>query len=101
MSRAVRWRRSSPAGAPRHRRGGESREAPQRPERPRPPQTPRWTITGGIIASPDPVLTLEANVRYESLRWSDDQNTLRLGAITLVDTRVNLHVTPKIDVYAA
>jgi vitamin B12 transporter len=67
----------------------------------RPAQTPRWTITGGIIASPDPVLTLEANVRYESLRWSDDQNTLRLGAITVVDTRVNFHVTPKIDVYAA
>jgi outer membrane receptor protein involved in Fe transport len=67
----------------------------------RPAQTPRWTVTGGIIVNPDPILSLEANVRYESLRWSDDQNTLRLGGVVIVDTRVNFHVTPMIDVYAA
>ena len=67
----------------------------------RPAQTPRWTVTGGIVATPDPLVTLEAYARYESVRWSDDQNTLRLSGVTIVDTRVSLHMTPKLDVYAA
>jgi vitamin B12 transporter len=67
----------------------------------RPAQTPRWTITGGIVASPDPMLTLEADLTYESLRWSDDQNSLRLGGVTVVGVRATLHATQRIDVYAA
>ena len=67
----------------------------------RPAQTPRWTITGGIVANPIRLVTLETYVRYESLRWSDDQNTLPVGAVTTVDARVTLHVTPQFDLYGA
>ena len=67
----------------------------------RPAQTPRWTITAGVVATPDPLVTLEAYVRYESLRWSDDLNALPLPGVATIDTRVNVHVTPTMDVYAA
>jgi outer membrane receptor protein involved in Fe transport len=67
----------------------------------RPAQTPRWTITGGIVATPDPFVTLEAYLRYESLRWSDDLNALPLPAVATVDTRISFHVLPTMDVYAA
>jgi outer membrane receptor protein involved in Fe transport len=67
----------------------------------RPAQTPRWTVTAGIVATPREFVTLEAYLRYESLRWSDDLNTLPLGAVTTVDTRANFHVLPKLDLYAA
>ena len=67
----------------------------------RPSQTPRWTVTGGIIATPIDLVTLEANLRYESLRFSDDLNTLRLPAATTVDVRAIFHVTPTIDFYVA
>src|SRR6185436_18052081 len=65
----------------------------------RPAQTPRWSITGGVVASPASWVTLEGYVRYESLRWSDDLNTLPVNQVTVVDTRVNFHVLPKADVY--
>ena len=67
----------------------------------RPAQTPRWTITGGIVATPDPLVTLETYVRYESLRWSDDLNALRLPAVATVDTRINFHIRPTMDLYLA
>jgi vitamin B12 transporter len=67
----------------------------------RPAQTPRWTITAGIVATPDSLVTLETYVRYESLRWSDDQNALKLPAVATVDARINFHVTPKMDLYLA
>lgn len=67
----------------------------------RPAQTPRWTVTAGLVASPNALVTLEAYMRYESLRWSDDQNTLPLGTATTVDTQASLHVLPKMDFYAA
>jgi len=67
----------------------------------RPQQTPRWTITGGIVASPYRFMTVEGYVRYESKRWSDDQNTLPLGAVATIDTQVSFHVLPKLDLYGA
>jgi len=67
----------------------------------RPTQTPRWTITGGIVANPDPLITLETYLRYESLRWSDDLNTLPVSSATTVDVQANFHVLPMLDVYAA
>ncbi|MEI9886195.1 MAG: TonB-dependent receptor [Rhizomicrobium sp.] len=46
----------------------------------RPSQAPRFTLTGGLSAAPLERLTVSANLRYESTRFADDQNTLRLGA---------------------
>ena len=67
----------------------------------RPLQTPRLTVTGGIIATPIDLVTVEAYLRYESTRYSDDLNTLKLPGVTTVDARVSLHVLPQLDVYAA
>jgi outer membrane receptor protein involved in Fe transport len=67
----------------------------------RPLQTPEWTVTGGIVASPIDLVTLEAYLRYESTRYSDDLNTLALPGVTTVDARVSVHVLPMLDVYAA
>jgi outer membrane receptor protein involved in Fe transport len=67
----------------------------------RPAQTPRWTVTAGLVASPISLITVEGFVRYESLRWSDDQNTLPLTGVATVDARINFHVLPGFDVYAA
>ncbi len=67
----------------------------------RPQQTPRWTITGGLMANPLPLVTLEANLHYESNRWSDDLNTLPTGSATAVDVEADFHVMPRLDVYGA
>lgn len=67
----------------------------------RPLQTPRLTLTAGIVGQPHRLLTLEAYVRYETLRYSDDLNTLPLPAATTVDARATIHVLPELDFYAA
>jgi outer membrane receptor protein involved in Fe transport len=67
----------------------------------RPLQTPRWTVTGGIVATPIELVTLEAYLRYESTRYSDDLNTLALPGVTTVDARASFHALPMLDVYVA
>ena len=67
----------------------------------RPSQTPRLTITGGVVASPLPSVTLEGDVVYESLRWSDDQNTLPLPAATTFDAKLTWHFLPQAGLYIA
>lgn len=67
----------------------------------RPAETPRLTITGGIVASPIPSVTVEGDVVYETLRWSDDQNTLPLPAATTFDAKVTWHFLPQAGVYFA
>ena len=81
-----------------HVEGG--RTAPQLTGK-RPQQTPRWTVTAGVVATPVPLVTLEAYLLYESMRWSDDLNTLPLGPATTVDVQASFHVLPMLDVYAA
>ncbi len=67
----------------------------------RPQQTPRWTVTAGVVATPNPIVTLQAFLLYESMRWSDDLNTLPIAPVTTVDVEADFHVLPKFDVYAA
>ena len=67
----------------------------------RPAQTPRVTMTAGVVASPLRELTLEGDVRYETLRFSDDQNTLRLPGVATIDAKATVHVTDRIDFYLA
>ena len=67
----------------------------------RPSQTPRWTMTGGVVVSPFRELTFEGDIRYETLRWSDDLNTLRLPEATTIDAKATWHVRPMIDLYFA
>ncbi len=67
----------------------------------RPAQTARWTITGGIIASPHRLVTLETYLLYKSSRWSDDLNTLPVGPAATIDVQADFHVFPMFDIYAA
>jgi len=54
----------------------------------RPTQAPEVTLTGGIDAILLSNVTVNANFRYESVRWADDQNTLRLPPATTVNARI-------------
>ncbi|MEI9929342.1 MAG: TonB-dependent receptor [Rhizomicrobium sp.] len=65
----------------------------------RPAQAPRWTVTGGIEYRPLPPLTVFADVRYESARFADDQNTIPLAAATTVDARVSYAVIKSLSLY--
>ena len=67
-----------------------------------PAQAPRWTVTGGVEVTPFARLTIDANLRYESRRFSDDQNTatLALGGVTTADARISYALTHTLSVYA-
>ena len=52
-----------------------------------PTETPEVTATGGVAWRPIARITLLADLRYESSRFDDDLNTLRLGPATTVDLR--------------
>ena len=67
----------------------------------RPAQSPRSTITAGVIVMPIPKLSLSADLRFESARFADDQNTLRLGSATTADARLVWAMTPTVSAYAA
>ena len=67
----------------------------------RPSQAPRFTLTGGFFATPIERLTLSANIRYESMRFADDQNTMPLSAATTVDARISLRLWNGLSAYLA
>jgi len=79
-------------------RGGTA--APQLTGR-RPAQAPRFTLTGGFRAMPLEDLTITADVRHESTRFGDDQNTLDLGSATTVDARISYRVWQGLSAYIA
>lgn len=53
----------------------------------RPAQAPTTTITSGVAWYPVSPLRLDANVHWESARFEDDQNTMKLGSAFVLDTR--------------
>lgn len=53
----------------------------------RPAQAPTTTITSGVTWYPWSPLKLDANVHWESARFEDDQNTMKLGSAFVLDTR--------------
>ena len=67
----------------------------------RPAQTPRLSITGGVVAAPLRDVTIEADIRYDSLRYSDDQNTLPLPGATTFDAKITWHFLPQAGLYFA
>ncbi len=67
----------------------------------RPAQAPRWTATAGFDATPLDRFTVSADLRYESKRFSDDQNTLPLGPSVTVDARIAYAVTQRFSIYVA
>ena len=67
----------------------------------RPSQTPQLSLTGGIVVNPLPAITVEGYVRYDSRRFSDDQNTLPLPGATTLDTKITWHFVPNAGAYLA
>lgn len=67
----------------------------------RPAQAPRFTLTGGVRATPLDRLTVTADLRYESTRFADDQNTLALAPATTVDARVSYRLWNGMSAYVA
>ena len=53
----------------------------------RPAQAPTTTITSGVAWYPVTPLRLDANIHWESARFEDDQNTMKLGSAFVLDTR--------------
>lgn len=54
----------------------------------RPAQAPPVTITAGATWRPVERVSLDANLHWESTRFEDDQNTMRLGSALLLDLEV-------------
>ncbi len=67
----------------------------------RPVQAPRATITGGFAAPLTEVWSLSADVRYESARYADDQNTLRLAPAFTLDAKLSWAVADRLMLYVA
>jgi outer membrane receptor protein involved in Fe transport len=67
----------------------------------RPAQTSRLSVTGGVIVSPWPELTVEADAVYNSKRFSDDLNTLPLPGATIVNARITWNFHPRLALYLA
>jgi outer membrane receptor protein involved in Fe transport len=67
----------------------------------RPAQAPRATVTGGAGWQPLTRLSLQAQLHWESLRYEDDRNTLRLGSAFVLDARATYDLTDVIAAYVA
>jgi outer membrane receptor protein involved in Fe transport len=66
-----------------------------------PAQAPQTTITAGFRVVPLDRLTVGANLRYESTRFADDQNTLALAPATTVDARISYRLWNGLSAYVA
>jgi vitamin B12 transporter len=66
-----------------------------------PQQAPRWTVNAGVDLKPWPRLTVDAFLRYEGRRYSDDVNTpsLALDATTTFDARISYLLTDRLSAY--
>ena len=67
----------------------------------RPAQTPRLTITAGAKWRVIDALSLEGDLRYESARFDDDQNSRRLDSATRFDARAEWAFSPAVSIFAA
>jgi outer membrane receptor protein involved in Fe transport len=67
----------------------------------RPAQTPRWTVTAAADWTVIKNVSLSFDVRYEDIRYADDQNTLVLPPGALVDLRLDWQATRNVGVYIA
>jgi outer membrane receptor protein involved in Fe transport len=67
----------------------------------RPSQAPRFTLTGGLSWAAGEKLRLSADLRYESMRFADDQNTLPLASALSVSARAAWRLTRHLSAYVA
>jgi vitamin B12 transporter len=67
----------------------------------RPALTPAWVATADAVATPSARLTLTLELRYESARWADDLNTLRIDGGAGVDARLAYAIPRRISAFVA
>lgn len=67
----------------------------------RPAQAPRLTATAGVEWRPVDRLTLDARMRYEGMRFEDDQNLRRLSSGSVVDLRAGWRLNATTEIYLA
>lgn len=67
----------------------------------RPALTPRLTATAGLRWSVLPAVDLALNARYESARYDDDLNTLRLRSSVTADLRADWRISRGLGAYLA
>jgi outer membrane receptor protein involved in Fe transport len=67
----------------------------------RPAQAPTTTITSGLTWLPWEPLRLDADLHWESSRFEDDQNTMKLGAAFVLDTRATWTFADALSAYVA
>ncbi len=67
----------------------------------RPAEAPTTTITAGAVWRPLEKLSLDASVHWDSTRFEDDLNTLRLGSAFVLDLRAEYLLREHLSVFAA
>ena len=67
----------------------------------RPAQAPPVTITGGATWSPFNKVKLDADLHWESARFEDDQNTMRLGSAFVLDLKASYLLTDALLAFVA
>ncbi len=67
----------------------------------RPAQAPHASITTGATWNPLAPLTVNADLRWESARFEDDENTLRLGSAFTLDLRADWRLRDGLSLYLA
>jgi len=65
----------------------------------RPAQTPRLTATSGLAWRPAGRLSLRADLRYESERFDDDLNTLRIAPSVSINARADWRLVGRAQVF--
>jgi len=67
----------------------------------RPAQAPRATITGAADLALPAGFAWEGSIRFESTRWADDANTLRLGSALVIGTRLTWSISEASSIYVS
>ncbi len=67
----------------------------------RPAQAPEATVTGGAAWEPVRPLDLSADIRWMSMQYEDDLNTLKLGSAVVLDLRAAWRFQQDWSVYVA
>ncbi|MBS0296621.1 MAG: TonB-dependent receptor [Proteobacteria bacterium] len=65
----------------------------------RPAEAPVWTATAGVIWTPADRFSLDAQGRFESNRFEDDQNLRRLGSGLTIDARARWRLDRRTEAY--
>ena len=67
----------------------------------RPAEAPTTTITAGAVWQPLEKLSLAADVHWDSARFENDLNTIKLGSAFVLDVRAEYEIRDHVSLFAA